>query len=317
MMNLLKTIFFVLLSALPLLATAQASTDAIEIIGDGLINWTQGYIEAEGFTVIDNERYKNARQAEALAKRGAVVVAKANLLEMIKGVAIVRETRVLDYMTESDVITAKVEGVVTGARQIGPAVVEDGIAVVRVRMPLYGAGSLGDAVIDEVREKSKTSGTASSTLEPEPTPGEIEEFTTTVFKTLPTANSIGGEIVLNKPTDGTPVQEIRIPKVAFDFKGAKIDPSLFPVIVDQNGGILFDFSELYDKADRQYGLYLNLAREMLEQLQLQKGVEIIDAVQESRGVFKVNIDESTEKGRFWKGALRVGKKILPWLIGLI
>lgn len=316
-MKFIKPIYILILGLLPNFLTAQASTDAVEITGDGLINWTQAYIEAEGFAVIDTERYKNPRQAEALAKRGAVVVAKANLLEMIKGVHIVRETRVQDFMTESDVITAKVKGVVAGARQVGPAITEDGVVVVRVRMPLYGTGSLGDAVIDEVRKKNGASTDIALSPEPELTPQELEEFTTTVFKTLPTANSEGGEIVLQRPTDGTPVQEVRIPKVAFDFKGAKIDPALFPVILDQDGGVVFDFSDLYNKLDGQYGLYLNLAREALEQLNVQKGVQIIEAVQESRGVFRVRVDENTRKGRFWKGVVRVGKKILPWLIGLL
>ncbi|WP_367391669.1 hypothetical protein [Lewinella sp. LCG006] len=316
MMNLLKSIFFALLCTLPILSFTQESTDVIETTDDGLINWTQGYIEAEGFAVIDT-KYENTRQAEALAKRGAVVVAKANLLETIKGVTISGETRVRDFMTESYVITAKVEGDVVGARQVGSAIVEDGAVVVRVRMPLYGAGSLADLVIDEVKAKNKTTGTASSIPEPEPTPEELEEFTTTVFKTLPTATSEGGKIVLERPADGTPVKEVRIPKIAFDFKGAKIDPALFPVIVDQDGAVLFDFSELYEKVNREYGLYLNLAREVLDQLQAQKGVEIIEAVQTSRGVFQVRIDESTKKGRFWKGVLRVGKKVLPWLIGMI
>jgi len=86
---------------------------------NGSINWTEQYIEAKGASVIDNERFKNAAQAKLMAKRGAIVDAQRNLLEIIKGVNVTSETTVNDMITTRDYIYTRIDGVIKGAQLVG------------------------------------------------------------------------------------------------------------------------------------------------------------------------------------------------------
>ncbi len=74
----------------------------------------KGIVVARGVAII-NKKLRPAGRAVLMARRGAVVVAQRNLLEAIKGVHIDSETTVEDAESESDVIVAKVEGVIKGA----------------------------------------------------------------------------------------------------------------------------------------------------------------------------------------------------------
>lgn len=112
----------------------------------GNINWTQEYLEASGQAVINREKWPNEAQAIAMATRGAEVVAKANLLEIVGGVQIQRSTTVKDLMTESDLIQTKVQGVVRGARPVGEPRMANGMVTVTVRMPVFGPGGVTAAV---------------------------------------------------------------------------------------------------------------------------------------------------------------------------
>src|SRR5690606_37275715 len=130
----------------------------IENKPNGSINWTQQYVEAKGQSVIDNERFKNPAQAKAMATRGAVVVAQRNLLEMVQGVNVVGETTVQDMITTSDYIYTRVEGLIKGAQQFGPAKELDGMIEVTMRMPIYGndgiASAFGEGDLSAARKRS-------------------------------------------------------------------------------------------------------------------------------------------------------------------
>lgn len=117
----------------------------VQEMKNGAINWTDQYIEAEGSSVVDNERFKNPTQARLMAQRGAVVVAQRNLLEIVNGVLVEGQTTVKDLVVQSDEVSTKVSGMLKGAVQVGKTVYEDGAATVRLRIPLYNDG-LGEAV---------------------------------------------------------------------------------------------------------------------------------------------------------------------------
>jgi hypothetical protein len=52
-----------------------------------------------------------------MAERGAVVDAQRNLLEITEGVRVNGETVVKDYITQSDIIFSRVDGIVKGLKQ--------------------------------------------------------------------------------------------------------------------------------------------------------------------------------------------------------
>jgi len=111
-------------------------TQIVQSLGDkGKINWSAGYIEAIGMGA-PPERYIGKPNARPMALRAAKVDAYRNLLEITKGVQVSSETTVRDFVTESDVIRAQIEGLVKGATVANQEYLSDGTVEVTLRMPL-------------------------------------------------------------------------------------------------------------------------------------------------------------------------------------
>lgn len=126
-------------------AKSSAPTDFIEQSEHGQVNWTDQYIEAEGSSIMDTTRFKLKNQARLMAQRGAIVDAQRNLLEIVNGVLVEGQTTVKDLVVQSDEVKTKVSGMLKGASQVGKTRYEEGVAYVRLRIPLYADG-LGEAV---------------------------------------------------------------------------------------------------------------------------------------------------------------------------
>jgi len=120
--------------------------DAIETTSSGKINWTVGEVYATGIGAPPASAV-NAGQARAMTERAAVVVAYRNLLEVVKGVRVDSETVVENFITKSDVVRTRVEGIVKGARIVKKQYLSDGSVEVLIAMPLKGA--LMDAIVPE------------------------------------------------------------------------------------------------------------------------------------------------------------------------
>lgn len=106
-------------------------------------------ITADGYGVLPQNRPFG--QAKLMARRAAVVEAQRNLLETVKEVAIDSETNVEMSMTLNDTIHSEISGVIRGARVIDEEYIpEDGIYRVTMSVPMYGVGSLGQVVFDNV-----------------------------------------------------------------------------------------------------------------------------------------------------------------------
>lgn len=125
-------------------AQSFGSEDAVETFGQGSINWTSGEVAATGIGAPPANAV-NPAQSRAMALRAAQVVAYRNLLEIVKGVRVDSETVVENFMTKSDIIRTRVDGIVKGARIVKTQYMSDGAVEVLVTMPL--AGALMDAVV--------------------------------------------------------------------------------------------------------------------------------------------------------------------------
>lgn len=114
---------------------STADTVVKDVFDKGEIDWTHGFVRARGYGFMDPKKPKG--QARLLAERAAVVDARRNLLEILKGVHITSETVVEDYMTQNDLIVQRVEGIVKGARVVGkPKYYPDGRVEVVVEVSL-------------------------------------------------------------------------------------------------------------------------------------------------------------------------------------
>lgn len=273
----------------------QLSKNATPVItqqANGSINWTEQYIEAKGTSVIDYERFPNKAQAKAMATRGAIVEAQRNLLEITQGVKVVSETTVKDMMTQSDYIYSRVEGIIKGAQQVGDPIEKDGLIEVRMRIPLYETDGLAAALYDELPNVNN--------------------------KNLQIQNNISDNL---QQTDVANSDQNIIPNgLVFNFNGKKFDPSLFPLIVDQNGNIILDLSMLYNPKEGKFPKILSSTKDIFQELNFKEGTEVIDVIQSYDGKIVVDGD-SVKKHTWWsnftnivKKGLNVGAQILKFIL---
>ena len=112
-------------------------SDAVETVGQGMINWTSGEVYATGIGAPPPNAV-NPAQARAMAERAAQVVAYRNLLEIVKGVRVDSETVVENFMVKSDIIRTKVDGIIKGAMPVTKQYLSDGSVEITVVMRMKG-----------------------------------------------------------------------------------------------------------------------------------------------------------------------------------
>lgn len=172
-----------------------------EPVPGGEVDWSGRVVRARGTGVVDPSMSDEA-QARLMAERAAVVVARRNLLEIVKGVRVDSENRVKDLMTESDVVYTRVDGVVKGARQLGESRYDRAAGTVEVELEvdLYGQGGVADALQPALGDAFTT-----GALTP-----EVKRFLQ------------------------------RYSALVFDGGAAGLKPALFPEIHDEDGNLLLD-----------------------------------------------------------------------------
>ncbi len=127
-------IFLSLFFIIPLEVSAQ---NAVETFENGKIDWTTGVGSAIGIGA-PPKKPVNMAQARAMAKRAAVIVARRNLLEIIKGVRIDSLTLVKDFVVQSDIIRNQVDGYLERSQIVDIAYMSDGSVEATVAMNLRG-----------------------------------------------------------------------------------------------------------------------------------------------------------------------------------
>lgn len=251
----------------------QQAQPVVQNVTNGQVNWTQQYIEATGQAVVDNQKFTNPAQARLMAQRGAVVVAQRNLLEIIKGVNVTGETTVENMATTQDYIYTRVDGVIKGAQQIGQAIEKDGIIEVRMRVPMYGDNSLGNAVVEGAQQLNAANARMSAQTTVETAAGMIDGSKPLVF-------SIGGQ---------------------------QINPSMFPVVLDENGGVGLDLAKLYSATNSNIPKYLKATDDIVKLFNNNQNVDIIELLMGNNGTLKVA--DTNKKKINWSRIGQIGATI--------
>lgn len=283
-------------AASPFDQAANRSRDIVETSEHGVVNYTDQYIEAEGSSIIDTMRFKNRAQARLMARRGAVVDAQRNLLEIINGVEVQGTTTVENLSTTSDLVETRVKGLVKGARIVGQPVIEDGAITVKMRIPLYASNGLAGAVADQL--PGTTPATPSN-----PTP------------VTPAANGDSSQRAMSQTSLPAGAAAINGDKpVAFRIQGG-YDPKLFPVIVDEQGNVQLDMSKIYDPKKGQFPKIMETGKDLMNAVGFKKGVDVIDLIQnKATGQLTIASNSTNKKGVNWgkvgNTILKVGKVLL-------
>jgi hypothetical protein len=135
-------ILFLLVFGIPFVAPPMLwpiSGDVIEVVGSGEIHWSQGILLAKGSGAPPKEA-RNIAQARLMAERAALVDARRNLLEVLKGVWVDSNTLVENTMVKNDEIRLQAEGFIQGAVELRNlrSYLSDGGIEVTVAMSLKG-----------------------------------------------------------------------------------------------------------------------------------------------------------------------------------
>ncbi len=182
-------------------ATSLAGS-VTESFSHGHVDWSGNSVRATGTGVMDPNN-PNRAQARLMAERAAVVVAQRNLLEITEGVRVDSETRVVNFMTDYDVVHTRVQGMVRNARQTGPATIDDeaGIVEVELEMDIYSPQGLSGAL---------SAALAAPQTSPESLTPQVRDF----------LQQYSGLVI--------------------DGGESGLTPSMFPRIFDEHGNLLLD-----------------------------------------------------------------------------
>lgn len=143
--SLKHAVFMGSLALMALLNIPEAHADLVREVGAGRLNWSRGTLQVTGSGAVGS--VGNSGQKRLMAKRAAVTDAYRQLAEAVNGVQVFAETTVHDYVVESDVIRLQVQAVIKGAKMTGETrYLSDGTVEVDVEMPIFGRGSLAQAV---------------------------------------------------------------------------------------------------------------------------------------------------------------------------
>ncbi len=129
-----------LLLAAPVVAVAEEGEEEgsfIQQFDNGQIDWQDGRITAVGIGAAPANAVNKA-QARGMAKRAATVVARRNLLELLRGVRIDSTTTVLNHMVADDSVNSQVRGLLYNSRILDTAYMSDGSVEVTVGVGLRG-----------------------------------------------------------------------------------------------------------------------------------------------------------------------------------
>lgn len=241
------TIFLAVLSLLLLTSSAFAqqygNNGYIQNFEKGQVNWQTGLVKATGIGA-PPENAANMAQARAMALRAATVVARRNLLEVVKGVQIDSATTVENYMVKEDLIVSQVQGFLQNSQILNTKYMSDGSVEVEVGISLRG----GFAKVLIPREiKFNQQAPKPDSYQPQPILTEPEPQKTD-DTTLEDSGQDEGSVAMES-------KHVIYTGLVVDARNLDARPAMSPKLMDENG------MEVYGSAmvSREYAIQQGMA----------------------------------------------------------
>lgn len=244
------------------------NNQVVQVFPKGNINWTMQYVEAKGIGIIDRTLYKKKELAKEMALKAAKADAQKNLFETLKNLNVVAETTIEDVVSNNDETNAKLEALIQNAEMVGKPFETDVREEVTLRIPLYSVTGVAQILLETARDIIDYIQVTDA------------QQNTPVVKPSPQTNSATGAKSL-----------------VFNLNGKKIEPSMFPIIVDQNDDFLFDFTKVYNNYKGEFPIYIQLNQENLASEEFLKTHIVVDMVEYNKG--KMVISNKTKKHVNW------------------
>jgi len=218
----------------------------VEQTANGTIDWGDGNITVTGIGAAP-QKYRDQPAARPMAIRAAKLDAYRNLLEVTKGVQVTSETRVEDFMTQSDVIHSTVDGLVKGARILDTKYLQDGTVEVIMVMNMYGRFT--DTMLGALKEAPpQKAAPVTPPVTPAPTPATPAPTPTPTPATP-------------APTPVAPVEEKGVAQPGVVYTGLVIDarglgarPCMSPKVMDEDGREVYGSAYVDREWAVQYGM---------------------------------------------------------------
>jgi len=248
----LYLMYVVLLSLSPCFLFAGNGNDLIERFSNGTINWSKGVMTATGSGALPSSA-TNPAQARLMAKRAAILDARRNLLETVKGVRVDSDTTVRNIMTTSDIVVTKVSGIVKLSRVIKTRYMSDGAIEVTVTMDLRG--DLLRLMLEQVGEGRKVKPPSIEIPRSKPsTPLPTVETHQTKPLPLPPKPALEArvretkkEITKEEAPEDIDLSKLNYSGLVVDARKLQLRPAMIPKIMDQRGEVVYSAANLLQK----------------------------------------------------------------------
>lgn len=228
----------------------------VQVGSYGYVDWANMRLVAVGVGAPPQRREGQSESVvKAMAARASLLDARRNLLEVVKEVSIDSETRVVDFMTKSDVVVNRLSGVLQVARVERVRPLPDGAVETTVSMPLTGV--LGEELarlparqqpVEPLQTPPQT--TAQAAPEPAPAGAKRPEQLPTPIKERTNTASQGPQAPASPTVQATSPPVIpaatppRVPGGGYsglvvDARGLNFKPALKPELYGPDGALLY------------------------------------------------------------------------------
>lgn len=221
------------------------------------VDWNSNIITAIGVGSAPDYAIKPG-QADALARRAAVVDAYRNLASIVYGVEIENQTTVAQLVVKRDTIKTAVAGVIKNARIIDEEALSNGDYQITISMPLFGPNSLSSAIWSpksRAPEADEDEVFPFTSIDTAKNPAQATSKAAPVVTASSTSSSTAG-------TDTNAVQKNKntvVPNGAFsglvvDCRSLNLQRAMAPNIVDTNGKTIYSSKNITDSNIIRHGL---------------------------------------------------------------
>jgi hypothetical protein len=204
------------------------------------VDWDSNMITAIGVGSAPEYAIKPG-QANALARRAAVVDAYRNLASIVYGVEVENHTTVEQLTVKKDTIKTAVAGVIRNARIVDEEQLDDGNYQITLSMPIFGQNSLAAAVWQK-----------DTNINTNAAPAPVGTVPATTVPTAGTAAASTNPTAAVLPSG--PLPSGTFSGLVVDCRGLGLERAMAPNILDTSSRVIYSSKNVLDQNMIRHGI---------------------------------------------------------------